>query len=88
MNNNEDKKLTDQKFWDEGYISQNGFFAENLNYPVTKLIYKYFNKEEFKYKTVFEIGCYPGRFLFHFGNKKKFNQSNAETITISLTHNL
>jgi len=61
-----DVKLTNQDFWDNGYAGQK-FSAEDLNYPIVKKLYDFFDKDEFQDKTVFEIGCFPGRFLYHFG---------------------
>jgi SAM-dependent methyltransferase len=34
-------------------------------YPISQLLYKHFKKTTDK--TVFEIGAFPGRFLYHFG---------------------
>lgn len=67
MNNFESYKLTDIDFWKDGYSSQTDFFAEKISHPVVNNIYRYFGKETFKNKSVFEIGCYSGRFLYHFG---------------------
>jgi 2-polyprenyl-3-methyl-5-hydroxy-6-metoxy-1,4-benzoquinol methylase len=61
MQNN---KLTDKKYWDLGY-EKFLFSAMPENYSIVKKIF-----EKFKNTTdgeVFEIGCFPGRFLFHFG---------------------
>jgi hypothetical protein len=38
------------------------------DYPTVKLIYKFLNTSKVEHsKTVFEIGVYPGRFIYHFG---------------------
>lgn len=75
----ENEKLTDQKFWDEGYSHQI-FFPEDKDYPITKVLYSFFDKKEFQEKlkkSVFEIGCFPGRFLYHFG-KLGFNLNGID----------
>ncbi len=62
-----ENNLTDKKFWDDGYKNQLSFFPENIEYPITKKIYEVFDNNFFINKSVFEIGCFPGRFLYHFG---------------------
>ena len=61
----EQNKLTNQNFWDSGY-KDFSFSAMPKNYPIVKEIYNNFiiTTED---KEIFEIGCFPGRFLFHFG---------------------
>jgi SAM-dependent methyltransferase len=59
-----DNNLADKKYWDSGYKNIN-FSAMPNNYPTVKEIYKNFSKTEDK--EIFEIGCFPGRFLYHFG---------------------
>lgn len=75
-----ENNLTNIDFWDNGYKTQENFFIEKLEYSVTKKIYKYFSGIEFKNKKVFEIGCYPGRFLWHFG-KLGFNLNGIDQIS-------
>ena len=59
-----DKKLTTQEFWDSSYKDLR-FSGMSEEYPTIKIIYENFLKNE--NKTIFEIGCFPGRFLYHFG---------------------
>lgn len=67
MNDFQSYKLTNIDFWKDGYSDHTDFFVEKISHPVVNKIYKYFDKKTFKNKNVFEIGCYPGRFLYHFG---------------------
>ncbi len=60
----EGKKLTTKEYWDEGYKNYS-FLEMSLNYPIVKKLYKHFPKSNGE--SVFEIGCFPGRFLYHFG---------------------
>ena len=58
--------LTTKNFWEKGY-EQTNFHLSPMprNYPIIKELYKTFGS--FKDKSVVEIGCFPGRFLYHFG---------------------
>lgn len=56
--------LASKEYWDNGYKDFN-FFHMPENYPICKMIYKHFPKTTDK--TLFEIGCFPGRFIWHFG---------------------
>lgn len=67
MNNIKDNKLTNFDFWNQGYSTNTFFVPEKKEYPLVKKLYDFFNREEFKDKNVFEIGVYPGRFIYHFG---------------------
>jgi SAM-dependent methyltransferase len=62
------KNLAANSYWDDGYGE---FQLEPMpsNYPTVELLYKYFEnyKAANTTKTVFEIGVYPGRFMYHFG---------------------
>jgi SAM-dependent methyltransferase len=56
--------LASQEYWDCGYSGV--VFNEMPNkYPIVKKVYSFFKKTGSK--NVFEIGCFPGRFLYHFG---------------------
>jgi SAM-dependent methyltransferase len=59
-----ENKLTTKQYWDDGY--KNYVFSEMpYDYPIVKKLYKHFSKSNGR--SVFEIGCFPGRFLYHFG---------------------
>lgn len=58
------KNLTDKNFWDKNYGDYK-FSPMELDYPITEELYKFFNANQQK-KSVFEVGCFPGRFLYHF----------------------
>lgn len=58
------ENLASQQYWDSGY-KNTVFSPMPKNYPICKILYKYFKPTSDK--TVFEIGCFPGRFLYHFG---------------------
>jgi len=60
----EKDKLTTNEYWDTGY--KNLIFSPMpKKYPIVKKIYKHFPITSFS--TILEIGCFPGRFLYHFG---------------------
>ncbi len=56
--------LASQEYWDSGYENFN-FTPMPKNYPICKLLYKHFKPST--NKSVFEIGVFPGRFIYHFG---------------------
>ena len=61
------KNLADINYWESGYEKYK-FSPMPLDYPTVKLIYKYLNTPTGEHpKTIFEIGVYPGRFIYHFG---------------------
>ena len=61
------KNLAAINYWESGYEKYN-FSPMPLDYPTVKLIYKYLNTPTGEHpKTIFEIGVYPGRFIYHFG---------------------
>ena len=53
-----------QEYWDNSYNNLNLEFNISSD-PVVGLLYQYLNKTTTK--TVFEIGCFPGRYLQVFG---------------------
>lgn len=57
-------ELTNKKYWDNGYKDL-VFSPMPKDYPIVKIIYKYFTKKT--PGNIIEIGCFPGRFLYHFG---------------------
>jgi SAM-dependent methyltransferase len=69
--------LTDKKFWSDGYDESQDLVPEKMSYPIVKVLYKNFSKLKNQNKSIFEIGCYPGRFLYHFG-KLGFELSGAD----------
>jgi SAM-dependent methyltransferase len=62
MENN--TNLASKEYWDAGYEDFK-FFSMPKNYPICKMIYKHFEPTD--KKDIFEIGCFPGRFVYHFG---------------------
>ena len=59
-----EKRLTSKDYWDsanEGFA----FVPMPASYVLVKLIYRSFESTDVK--SVLEIGCFPGRFLYHFG---------------------
>ncbi len=64
------KNFAPQEIWDSSY-KEIGDDVKNLvdfNDAVTKWLYKYIPAvNEGQHKTLFEIGCYPGRYMYHFG---------------------
>jgi len=61
------KNLAAINYWESGYEKYH-FSPMPLDYPTVKLIYKYLNTPIGEHpKTIFEIGVYPGRFIYHFG---------------------
>ena len=56
--------LAPKELWEDGYRDKE-LEPMPLEYPITKTIFKYFSN--LVGKSVFEIGCYPGRLLYHFG---------------------
>ncbi len=60
MSNN----LTDQSYWDEEYTYATLASAPR-NHPITQLIHQHFTG---KSGSVFEVGCFPGSFLYVFGD--------------------
>ncbi len=62
------ENLASEKYWNSGYEKFN-FSPMPRNYPTVQLLYKYFNinHDPANPKSVFEIGIYPGRFIYHFG---------------------
>lgn len=61
MNNT---NLASKEYWDSGYDDFK-FSPMPKNYPVCKMLYKYFKPSS--EESVFEIGIFPGRFIYHFG---------------------
>lgn len=59
-----ENRLTDKEFWDKDYKSL-GFFPMEPGYCLTKSLYRFFGDPNWN-KRVFEVGCFPGRFLYHF----------------------
>lgn len=60
--------LAAASYWDDGYDTfQLSPMPEN--YPTVQLLYQYFDSDtkNTTAKSVFEIGVYPGRFMYHFG---------------------
>lgn len=57
-------KLTTKEYWDDGYKDFK-FSPMPDSYPTVKEIYSIFKKTDSK--NVLEIGCFPGRLLYHFG---------------------
>jgi 2-polyprenyl-3-methyl-5-hydroxy-6-metoxy-1,4-benzoquinol methylase len=58
-----------QEYWDASY--QNFDFYEEAD-SLTQWIHQHYldtDAPELKGKSVFEIGCFPGRYLIHFGKK-------------------
>ena len=64
MNKTQNINLATQEYWDSGYKDFN-FTPMQRNYPITELLYKHFTQTA--NKTIFEIGIFPGRFIYHFG---------------------
>jgi 2-polyprenyl-3-methyl-5-hydroxy-6-metoxy-1,4-benzoquinol methylase len=61
------ENLADSSYWDEGY-EQLAFSPMPLDYPTVALLYEHLNLvKPGETKSVFEIGVYPGRFMYHFG---------------------
>jgi SAM-dependent methyltransferase len=63
-NTEKHKNLASKEYWDAGYRDFK-FFAMPKNYPICKMIYKHFPATN--NKAIFEIGIFPGRFIYHFG---------------------
>jgi len=64
IKNMENINLASQEYWDSGYKDA-VFSPMPKKYPICKVLYKNFKPTT--EKTIFEIGCFPGRFLYHFG---------------------
>ncbi len=58
------KNLASQAYWDSGYKDLD-FTPMPKKYPICKMLFKHFKTTQDK--TVYEIGAFPGRFLYHFG---------------------
>jgi 2-polyprenyl-3-methyl-5-hydroxy-6-metoxy-1,4-benzoquinol methylase len=58
------KEKYSEKYWEKGYRSLS-LFKDDMKDPINKTIRKFFANGEGK--TCFEVGCYPGRYLAHFG---------------------
>ncbi len=65
---NKIENLASDAYWDSGY-EKFDFSPMPRNYPTVELLYQYFSNNEgaANPRSVFEIGVYPGRFLYHFG---------------------
>lgn len=61
-----EKKLVKQNHWDSNYKNLE-FFKPTIFDPIRKII-KHYIKNETQGKTVFEVGCFPGRYLSVFGD--------------------
>ena len=55
----------DQQYWDQTY--ENFRFYEEQDALTHWLTFNYLTKNNLKNKSVLEIGCFPGRYLIHFG---------------------
>jgi 2-polyprenyl-3-methyl-5-hydroxy-6-metoxy-1,4-benzoquinol methylase len=63
------KNFAEINYWENGYENYK-FSPMPLEYPTVKLIYKYLSIPKGDHsKTMFEIGAYPGRFIYHFGKQ-------------------
>lgn len=62
-----EKISIEQSYWDDSY-KEFAFYAAK-DALTEWLDQNYFNKTKVENKTVFEIGCFPGRYLIHFGQK-------------------
>lgn len=62
-----EKLSIEQAYWDESY-KEFTFYAEK-DALTEWLDRNYFDNRTVENKTVFEIGCFPGRYLIHFGKK-------------------
>lgn len=60
----ENINLASQEYWDSGYKNFN-FTPMPESYPISALLRKHFPQT--MNKTIFEIGIFPGRFIYHFG---------------------
>lgn len=65
MKNN---NLTNQKHWDDSYKDLT-FFKPSFSDPISRVIKKHIASGD-SIKKVFEVGCFPGRYLSIFGDKK------------------
>jgi L-malate glycosyltransferase len=63
----QDRLSIDQHYWDESY--KNFAFYEENDPLTTWLNQNYLDRVNLENKSVFEIGCFPGRYLIHFGRK-------------------
>ncbi len=80
------KDLTTKKFWESGYVNLD-LTPMPEDYPIVKELRKAFSPSDKnvnstgqninKGRSIFEIGCFPGRFLYHFG-KWGFNLNGAD----------
>lgn len=57
----------DQQYWDRSY--DNFRFYEEEDTLTEWLCHYYFKDKELSGKTILEIGCFPGRYLIHFGKR-------------------
>jgi len=64
--NSGSRNLADQGYWNEGYKAI-AFAAAPEKDEVRRFIARFFKKETER-STVFEIGCFPGRYLAVFGD--------------------
>jgi 2-polyprenyl-3-methyl-5-hydroxy-6-metoxy-1,4-benzoquinol methylase len=58
--------IVEQSYWDQNY-SAYVFKPADDTHPIVEIVKKNVNIAR-NGESVFEIGCYPGQFLFHFGN--------------------
>lgn len=66
----ENKNFAPQEIWDSSYkaIGEDVKSLIDFNDAVTKWLYQYIPAvKNDGHKKIFEIGCYPGRYLYHFG---------------------
>ena len=62
--------IAEQEIWDQSYINFQFFEAKDA---VTKTVDAFLDTCSFPENTsCFELGCFPGRYLVHFGKKYKF----------------
>lgn len=60
--------IVEQSYWDNSYKQLNLFKADK-NDPLIIFFEANFSSTMLSDKSVFEIGCYPGRYLAYFGDK-------------------
>ncbi len=67
LTNMEGNNLASQKHWDESYQNLT-FFKPSFSDPISRIIKTYVPSDG-KARSVFEVGCFPGRYLSIFGDK-------------------
>ena len=77
MESNNSSYLTDKQSWERGSFNEADLLTIDKRFHGILSRYLEFNRE----KTVFEVGCYPGRFLLYFYRQYGYKPSGIDYAT-------